>query len=483
MSRIRIGFDPCGGDPEGQESPLVRQIAALAKISKEYADSATFVVAGNTDEINKALEKHDHANNIEIVNESNVFSMDGKIEDYKNTPTTISKLAEMLASKDINVLFSNGNTTATVYYSATKCEMLGRGVRPTLCTRMPRTLDKFYFLSDAGAHKQARAQHLLFNALLAMAYSQHVQHTMHPRVGLLEGPLAENALSYMKKLDNFAGIITPQDIYRQGIDVVVTDGFNGNIYLKATEAAAQGTAERIKQSTKMQKLWASVAHLFGVKSILSPFFTPHTRRYEQLRTLSRHTYNLHGVDSILQVKNAIPYMENGYAGRAIGVLSNGEEDVKGNKFARELADVLRTAPINYIGFVEPDDILHGIARRNGNNTTITSVFTEKQTADLFINTIEASEKAFLEIVKPLFNLTDLLLRPEELRQKFLMLKEGILNPNHFNGVPVLGINGYAVVGHGKATQYGTEQGLRFAIKYAQSKFTEYAKERILRYTA
>lgn len=470
--KIRVGFDPHGADSNGTDSPLVRQIAALASVSLEFRENVEFVVAGRHAEILRELDKHPHGSNIIIEPVSDVFAMDGKVEDYKDRTTTISRLSEMLQRREIDVLFSNGNTTATIYYPAAKCGMLARGVRPCLVTQMPRNLKDVYYLSDAGANKQARPQHLLYNAVLTQLYLQFVKNIPAPRIGLLEGPLADDAKAFFDKVDRFVGIVTPFEAYNDMADVLVTDGFNGNIYLKTVEAAGQSTMVRLKSATGRQKLWASIARRFGLDSILKPHFTRENRRYEKLNALGGRQYTLHPVDDIEQVVRAAAYMKEGYNGRHISVLSNGEEDVKGNKFAQELAKALKQAPIKYVGFVEPSDVLNGKALREGAEITIDGVFTEKKTADLFLDTVESSEKAFLKAVSPLFEFWQFLFNSEGVRERFLQIKNGVMNPNHYNGAPVLGIDGYALVGHGKATQYGTEQGLRFAIAYRKSAFIE-----------
>ena len=145
---VRVGFDPHGGDPdEHGNSPLERNIAALATVSREFdSEPVTFKVTGRQDEIEAELKKHDHADNIKLVHVPDVFAMDGKLGDYKGKTTAISKLAEMLKTDEVDVILSNGNTTATVTYPTLKGGRISKGVMPSIVTQIPRGPNNFYFL-------------------------------------------------------------------------------------------------------------------------------------------------------------------------------------------------------------------------------------------------------------------------------------------------------------------------------------------------
>jgi len=471
---VRVGFDPHGGDPDKDgTSPLVRNIAGLATVSREYAGKpVTFKVTGRQDEIQAELAKHDHANNIKLVHVPEVFAMDGKLGDYKGKTTAISKLAEMLKNGEVDVLFSNGNTTATVIYPTLKDGRISRGVMPSIVTQIPRGSDGFYFLADAGATKNAKPSHLFYNAIMAQLYLRHVKNIPHPRIGLLEGPLADEAEPrFRESMNAYVAIVTPDAVYDNKVDIVICGGFEGNVgHLKAVEATASGTIKRLKS-------WRSKGKMLFKSSrekLLLPYFA---RSINQLDTLEKTCEFVDVSDSESVEKKLGQYVTDLPKRKIsnIAVLSNGGEAAKGNQLARDLSAKVSELSstnkcINYVGFVEPEDVINGVVRRNGKKYSIDVVLAHPKVVNLFLDTVTSAERVFLDLLKPIFEL-----KMKEWKPKFRELKQGLLNPNHYNGAPVLGIKYNVLVGHGKADQYGTEQGLRFAIDYFRSGFVERAR--------
>lgn len=156
---------------------------------------------------------------------------------------SIRVAAELVAQKTAGALFSAGHTGATVMAAHAACGMIPGVDRPALATTIP-TRGRPAVLLDVGANVECRPQHLLQFAVMGSVYARVALGAGRPRVGLLSigeeetkgNELTREAHRLLKAAPvNFIGNIEGREIYSGGADVIVCDGFTGNVVLKTSE--------------------------------------------------------------------------------------------------------------------------------------------------------------------------------------------------------------------------------------------------------
>jgi glycerol-3-phosphate acyltransferase PlsX len=160
--------------------------------------------------------------------------------------SSIAKGFKLLAGGEIDAFISAGNTGAMMvgtFYSIKSVEGV---LRPTISTIMPKVDGSFSILLDVGLNADCKAENLLQFAILGSLYAQHILKIDNPRVGLVnigeeEGKgnlLAQAAYPLLKACEqiNFIGNIEGRDILQGNADVMVCDGFTGNVVLKMAES-------------------------------------------------------------------------------------------------------------------------------------------------------------------------------------------------------------------------------------------------------
>ena len=240
---MRVGIDISGGD----FAPLANiRGAILAK--KTLKESVTIVLIGNQDEIAIALESENTDQlQFEIVHAPDVITMhDHPARAFTQKPqSSISVGFEMLAKGKINAFASTGNTGAMLVGSIYKIKNSPGIIRPCITSTLPAINGANTILLDVGSNADCRADVLYQFAVLGSLYSKHVQGVKKPRVALLnigeeetKGNLVTQATyKLMEESEEifFIGNIEGRDIFQGLADVIVCDGFTGNIVLKEAE--------------------------------------------------------------------------------------------------------------------------------------------------------------------------------------------------------------------------------------------------------
>jgi len=240
-SKCRVIIDAMGGD----FAPLNNVLGALQAVN-EVKDIDLFLV-GNSDGINRVLSERNVSFKKEnIIHADRVIEMgENPTQALKSKPDSSLMIgAGLVRDHKADALLSAGNTGAMM---AASTLMLGRipGVgRPTIGAEMPNVNGTCY-LYDVGAGKDSRPQHLFEYAVMGSLYAREIGGIDNPSVGVLsmgeeEGKGNETSEAASKLLRqsslNFIGNVEGRDILTGKVDVVVCDGFVGNIILKFGEA-------------------------------------------------------------------------------------------------------------------------------------------------------------------------------------------------------------------------------------------------------
>lgn len=180
----------------------------------------------------------------------------------KKKDASIARATELIKKGQADAVVSAGNTGACVAATKLKLRFL-RGIdRPAIATVMPNLFGTNIFL-DAGATVDCTPDHLLQFAVMGMIYAKFVLNKENPRIGLLnvgeeEGKgndLTKTAFKILSKTNlNFIGNVEGRDVFRNVADVIVTDGFVGNVALKAAEGSTKLIQNFLKQELKRSRL-------------------------------------------------------------------------------------------------------------------------------------------------------------------------------------------------------------------------------------
>jgi glycerol-3-phosphate acyltransferase PlsX len=245
---IRIAIDAMGGD-FGPEPIIEGVVLALKK--KKFLP----ILVGDRVEILSFLPKFYH-NKVEIVEASDVIAMsDSATDAHKRKESSIYIAAELVREKRADALVSAGHSGATMAVSLLRIGRIKGISRPALATLMPSTTNSKTLVLDVGAVTDCKPQNLFEFAILGEVYTKHVLGIEQPRVGLLSNGSEDNkgneltkaTFPLLKELDGFIGNVEGKDIFNGRVDVVVCDGYTGNILLKTSEGVVSAVFDLMKQ--------------------------------------------------------------------------------------------------------------------------------------------------------------------------------------------------------------------------------------------
>jgi glycerol-3-phosphate acyltransferase PlsX len=257
---MRIAVDAMGGDfaPREVVAGAVAAARALNHITKLY-------LVGDEVAVRAELARHGAApSSIEIRHASETVGMDESpaVAVRKKKDSSISRSIDLIKAGEADGMFSAGNTGAAVAASQLKLRTLEGVQRPAIATVFPSPTRPFVLL-DAGATTDCTPEMLTQFAVMGTVYSREILKCANPRVGLMsigeeEAKGNEITKETFQLLENsglnFAGNIEGHDLFEGEIDVVVCDGFVGNVVLKTSESVAHAIGQWLKQEFKANPL-------------------------------------------------------------------------------------------------------------------------------------------------------------------------------------------------------------------------------------
>jgi len=265
---MRIAVDVMGGD-HGCGVIIAGVKAAL----EENKDITAIYLVGNKADIHAALPPRgfrDHR--VRIIHTTEVVEMEDKpvVALRKKKDSSIGRAAELVSDGKADAVISLGNTGGIFAAATFKVGRIAGVDRGCIATVIPRQNNEFVLL-DSGANVECKPLHLAQFAVMGSVYSREILKRKNPRVGILSigsedskgNELTLEAFKLCKKLDlNFIGNIEGHDLFKDRVDVVVCDGFVGNIVLKSVESLAVAMFSMLKRElmhTAQRKLGAYLA--------------------------------------------------------------------------------------------------------------------------------------------------------------------------------------------------------------------------------
>ena len=241
---MRIGLDAMGGD-FAPEATVNGAILSCAELPHEVK----IVLIGDERLLSEQLAGKDYpADRIEIVHSSEVIEMGEKpLKAISTKPdSSIAIGLRMLKNNELDSFSSAGNSGAMLVGSMYSVGPIHGVIRPATFAYIPQENGNNSILLDIGTNTDVKVDVLYQFALLGSIYAEGVMGINAPRIGLLnigeeEGKgnlLTQSAFELMKESKdfNFIGNIESRDLYKSKADVIVCDGFTGNILLKQIEA-------------------------------------------------------------------------------------------------------------------------------------------------------------------------------------------------------------------------------------------------------
>jgi glycerol-3-phosphate acyltransferase PlsX len=264
---MRIALDAMGGDhaPATNIGGAKLALESLPSIDCLYLVGDETALKAEVDSQGLASRR------IEIVHAEETVSMDesGAKAVRRKKKSSISIATDLVKSHTCQAVVSAGNTGAAVAAATIKLRTLPGVERAGIASPLPNEYGLCHIV-DAGANPEAKARHLLQYGIMGSVYAKHVLERPSPKVGLMSvgtedekgTDFTREVFALLKEADiDFIGNIEGHDLFETELDVVVADGFTGNVVLKSCEATAKAMAKWVKRemmTNPVRKLGAAL---------------------------------------------------------------------------------------------------------------------------------------------------------------------------------------------------------------------------------
>ncbi len=245
---MNIGIDIMGGDFAPEEA--IKGVVSFLESNSGPETNVHFTLIGNPQTAAPLIQTH-----LASWSQQYTFVPSGSVIDMHEHPTkalkekTDSSIAigfGLLQNGNIDAFISAGNTGAMLVGAMYSVKAIPGVLRPTIASPIPKLDGQYNFLLDVGANADCKPEHLVQFAVMGSLYARHILKLEHPRVALLnlgeeEGKgnlLAQATYPLLKEHPaiNFVGNCEGRDVFTDAADVIVCEGFTGNVALKMAES-------------------------------------------------------------------------------------------------------------------------------------------------------------------------------------------------------------------------------------------------------
>jgi glycerol-3-phosphate acyltransferase PlsX len=310
----RIAVDAMGGDLGPAE------VVAAVKLAL-HSDALNPITLVGDEAVLKPLIAHaglSLGSRLQLFHASEVITMEDKPLNAlkKKKDSSMVRAIELVKSGDASVVVSCGNTGALMAGGTLRLRPMEGIARPALAAICPREGGHFVLI-DAGANPEAKPEHLVHNAILGSHYCRVMLDVPSPRVGLMtigteEGKgnalIAEthDQLKRVGDLLNYAGPIEGFQVFEEHVDVVVCDGFVGNIMIKSWESLVKFFSAMLREELRANPMRATGALLSkGAFNALKERINPERYGGAPLLGLNGHILKAHGSSNRRAIRSAI----------------------------------------------------------------------------------------------------------------------------------------------------------------------------------
>ncbi|MGE7110912.1 phosphate acyltransferase PlsX [Lysinibacillus sp. NPDC047702] len=247
---MKLALDGMGGD----NAP--KSVVEGALLALEQIPNLEIQLYGQQEKLEPFLKIHDRLTVIHC--EEVVEGTDDPARAVRRKKdSSMAKIMDAVEVGKADACLSAGNTGALMAGGLFKVGRIEGIARPALATTLPTLDGKGFLMLDLGANADARPEHLLQYAIMGDIYAKKVGGLQKPRIGLLNigtedkkgNELTKAAFELLKEADlNFIGNVEARDLLEGVADVVVTDGFTGNMVLKSIEGTAGALFSMLKEA-------------------------------------------------------------------------------------------------------------------------------------------------------------------------------------------------------------------------------------------
>ena len=297
-------------------------VAAVKLAFKQYPGLNPVTLVGDS-AVLKPLIAHaglEGNHRLSVVHASEVITMDDKplAALKRKKDSSMVRAIELVKNGEASVVVSCGNTGALMAGGTLRLRTMEGIARPALAAVVPRKGGHF-ILIDAGANPEAKPEHLVHNAILGSHYARVMLGLDAPRVGLMtigteegKGNLLINETTDLLSKISIAGIINYKGpiegfhVFEEHVDVVVCDGFVGNIMLKSWESLVKFFSTTLREELQSNPVRAAGAVLSkGAFSALKERINPERYGGAPLLGLKGNVLKAHGSSNRRAIKSAI----------------------------------------------------------------------------------------------------------------------------------------------------------------------------------
>lgn len=261
---VKIVVDMMGGDNGAEPT-----IAAVSKFLKDH-DDVEIVAVGDEKVLEPIKDK------VKIIPSSTVAPMECSVmQAMRDKESSVYKAVTATLSENADAVLSAGSTAAFLSLCTLIIKKVEGVDRPALITQFPTKIKgKYVVLLDVGASSENTPEELVQFAKIGEAYYQAFYDKKNPNVYLIcngteEGkgnPLSKQTYAMLKGRENFKGYMEARDVLSGNADVVVFDGFTGNIFLKGSEGMAKMMGGLMKEAF-LSSASSKIGYLFAKKGL------------------------------------------------------------------------------------------------------------------------------------------------------------------------------------------------------------------------
>mgnify|MGYP006432510701 FL=1 len=239
----------------GENDPDASILGALDLLSSR--EDIKLILVGDSESIQNKITNADQ-NRIEIIHTDEIIEMDDSPLDAlrKKKNSSMRVAIDLVRDKKAQACISSGNTGALLAISKNSLKTIPTIDRPALMTSIPTKIG-FVYILDLGANTLCSAEQLTQFALMGSTVAKEIKNIDKPRVGLLNigqeeikgnESIRDASLLISKTSLNYIGFIEPTNIVEDIADVIVTDGFTGNIVIKTMEGTVNLVSDYIREA-------------------------------------------------------------------------------------------------------------------------------------------------------------------------------------------------------------------------------------------
>jgi glycerol-3-phosphate acyltransferase PlsX len=268
----KIAIDAMGGD-HAPQAVIEGALLAAGDLPDEL------ILVGDPDLVERELAKHRGATKFPVIAASQVVPMhESPSAALRKKDSSIAVAFELMRRGEVDAVVSAGNSGAMMAVGMFVMGTLAQVSRPAILVVVP-SAGKGTVIVDAGANVDCKPRHLVQFGLMGSIYADRVLGVAKPRVGVLsngeeDGKGNELTRATSEQLAamplNYIGYVEGRDIFNGKVDVVVCDGFTGNIALKSMEGVASFAGEVLKNAFQ-KNLSSKVGYLLSRKSLAEAY--------------------------------------------------------------------------------------------------------------------------------------------------------------------------------------------------------------------